>query len=262
MQTTSVKIPMCCVSDMAQLGFAEYRRAFQMVKGTTRSDGYLCLWNANSQEQRAMVCHPDSRGIPLPNGEKHVQKRVERTSRAHYNMMLRWTANSVISLFTEEPTIGVNTITNVAFDDPRYEIPFTLWCNSTLGLLCHWIHSGKQQGGRGLLSSLFSLRTLPTLDVRRLSEEALTNAEAIFERLKYERMLPLNKCADDKIRHELDAELVTKVLGIQDVGVLASMQTLREMLCAEPSIQGGKQSKCDLEKELRALAKKGIVLPG
>lgn len=262
MQATSVKIPMCCVSDMAQLGFADYRRAFQMVKGTTRSDGYLCLWNANSQEQRAMVCHPDSRGIPLPNGEKQVQKRVERTSRAHYNMMLRWTANSVISLFTEEPTIGVNTITNVAFENPRYEIPFTLWCNSTLGLLCHWIHSGKQQGGRGLLSSLFSLRTLPTLDVRQLSEEALTNAETIFERLKYERMLPLNKCADDKVRHELDAALVTKVLGIQDVGVLASMQTLREILCAEPSIQAGKQSKCDLEKELRALAKKGIVLPG
>ena len=61
---------------------------------------------------------------------------------------------------------------------------------------------------------------------------------------------------------QLDAALVTKVLGIQDVGVLASMQTLREILCAEPSIQGGKQSKCDLEKELRALAKKGIVLPG
>ena len=75
-------------------------------------------------------------------------------------------------------------------------------------------------------------------------------------------MLPLNKCADDKVRHELDAALVTKVLGIQDVGVLASMQTLREILCAEPSIQGGKLSKCDLEKELRALAKKGIVLPG
>ena len=240
MQTTSVKIPMCCVSDMAQLGFADYRRAFQMVKGTTRSDGYLCLWNAKSQEQRAMVCQPDSRGIPRPNAEKHVQKRLERTSRAHYNMMIGYTANSVISLFTEEPIIGVKMITNVAFENPRYEIPFTLWCNSTLGLLCHWIHSGKQQGGRGLLSSLFSLRTLPTLDVRQLSEEALTNAEAIFERLKYERMLPLNKCADDKVRRELDAELVTKVLGIQDVGVLASMQTLREMLCAEPSIQGGK----------------------
>ena len=262
MQTICKKIPMCRVADRAQLGFADYRLAFQMVKGTTCSDGYLCLWNAKSEEQRAMVCHPDSRGIPQPNAEKHVQKRLERTSRAHYNMMIGYTANSVISLFTEEPTIGVKMITNVVFENPRYEIPFTLWCNSTLGLLCHWIHSGKQQGGRGLLSSLFSLRTLPTLDVRQLSELALMNAEAIFERLKYERMLPLNKCAEDKVRHELDVELVTKVLGIQDAGVLASMQTLREMLCAEPSIQGGKQSKCDLEKELRKLTKKGIVLPG
>ena len=103
---------------------------------------------------------------------------------------------------------------------------------------------------------------MPTLDVRRLSSDALMNAEEIFERLKYKRMLPLNECAEDEVRHELDTELVTKVLGIQDAGVLASMQTLREMLCGEPSIQGGKQSKCDLEKELRKLTKKGIVLPG
>ena len=52
------------------------------------------------------------------------------------------------------------------------------------------------------------------------------------------------------------------MLGIQDVGVLASMQTLREMLCAEPSIQGGKQSPCDLDAELEKLSAQGIVLPG
>ena len=46
--------------------------------------------------------------------------------------------------------------------------------------------------------------------------------------------------AADEIRHELDAALLSKVLDIQDDDVLASMQTLREMLCAEPSIQGGK----------------------
>ena len=72
----------------------------------------------------------------------------------------------------------------------------------------------------------------------------------------------LVRCAADEIRHELDAALLSKVLDIQDVGVLASMQTLRELLCAEPSIQGGKQSTCDLDEELEKLSAQGIVLPG
>ena len=31
---------------------------------------------------------------------------------------------------------------------------------------------------------------------------------------------------------------------------------------AEPSIQGGKQSTCDLDEELEKLSAQGIVLPG
>ena len=114
--------------------------------------------------------------------------------------------------------------------------------------------------GRGTLRQQ-TLETLPTLDVCELSDEALANAESIFERLKYKRMLPVNECAHDPVREELDRCLLTEVLGITDDNVLASMQTLREMLCAEPSIHGGKQSKCDLDAELAKLKLKGIPFP-
>ena len=126
--------------------------------------------------------------------------------------------------------------------------------------MCHWIHSGKQQSGRGILT-LNTLGTLPTLDVRKLSDEALANAEAIFERLKYRRMLPVSECVHDPVREELDRCLLTEVLGITNDNGLESMQTLREMLCAEPSIHGGKQSPCDLDAELVMLKKKGISFP-
>ena len=207
-----------------------------------------------------MIVLPDSRAIPLPNAENAVQKRVDRNSRAHYNMALRFNSNSVAALFTEKPSIGPTLITNVAFKDPRYEIPWTLWCNSTLGLLCHWLHSGKQNAGRGKLR-LTALSNLPTLDVRKLSEKALENAEVLFERLKYKRMLPFNECAHDPVRHELDTDLLTEVLGIKDLGILTVMQTLREMLCAEPSIHGGKRRKCNLDAELAKLKLKGIPFP-
>lgn len=114
--------------------------------------------------------------------------------------------------------------------------------------------------GRGTLRQQ-TLETLPTLDVRKLSDTQLTNADARFERLKYKRMLPVNECAYDLMREELDRLLLTEVLGITSDNVLKSMRTLREMLCAEPSIHGGKQDKCNLDAELAKLKLKGIPFP-
>ena len=74
-------------------------------------------------------------------------------------------------------------------------------------------------------------------------------------------MLPVNECAHDPVREELDRYLLTEVLGITSDNVFHSMQTLREMLCAEPSIHGGKKSQCDLDAELEILKRKGIPFP-
>ena len=261
LQETVTEIPICQVGDIATLGLAEVRSVFRKVESfRPNEDGYACLWNAKSEVQRSMLVLPDSRAIPVPNSETKVQNRVDRNSRTHYNMVPRFTACSIIALFTEQPAVGPTLITNVAFENPRHEISWTLWCNSTLGLFCHWLHSGKQTAGRGKLR-LTTLKTLPTLDVRELSDEALANADAIFERLKYKRMLPVNECAHDSVREELDRCLLTEVLGITSDNVLESMQTLREMLCAEPSIHGGKQSKCNLDAELARLKLKGIAFP-
>ena len=261
LQETVTEIPICQVGDIATLGLAEVRGVFRKVEGfRPNEDGYACLWNAKSEVQRSMLVLPDSRAIPVPKAETKVQNRVDRNSRTHYNMVPRFTACSIIALFTEQSVIGPTLITNVAFENPGHEIPWTLWCNSTLGLFCHWLHSGKQTAGRGKLR-LTTLRTLPTLDVRELSDEALANAESIFERLKYKRMLPINECDHDPVRTELDRCLLTEVLGITSDNVLESMQALREMLCAEPSIHGGKQSKCNLDAELAKLKQKRIPFP-
>lgn len=264
---TPFSVPMARVEDIAIVGFTEpiikgKNGAFTVVKGYEKtSDGYPALWHANCEQQRAMVVFPDSHAKIRDGKEAQAQRILKRISRVHYYLSPTFSATSAIATFTEEPSIGTCIITNVAFQETRHEIAWTLWCNSTLGLVCHWLQCGKQQLGRGRLTHT-TLKTMPTLDVLRLSGDALSNAVAIFERLKYERMLPMNECAADEIRHELDAELLTKVLGIQDIGVLASMQILRELLCAEPSIHGGKKTTCELDAELEKLSARGIVLPG
>ena len=256
-QTRPIEIPICRVEDIATLGMSHLdvfggngRGAFDMSIGCTDSDDYPCLWKVKSPLQRAMLVQPDSHGVLRPNGRPKLQQLLERNSRAHYNLGLQFNANSVLALFTEKPAFGVSLIKNVAFENPRYEIAWTLWCNTTLGLLCHWVHSNKQQQGRGMVSQL-TLYTLPTLDVRCLSAGALANADQIFDEMQHKRMLPFNESDQDSVRHELDRRFLTEVLGITSADVHRAMHRLREKLCAEPSIHGGKKSRCNLEAEAR-----------
>ncbi len=256
-QTTPIEIPICRVEDIATVGMSHLdvfggngRGAFDMGAGCTDSDDYPCLWKVKSSTQRAMLVQPDSHGTLRPNGRPKLQQLLERNSRAHYNLGLQFNANSVLSLWTEKPTLGVSLIKNVAFENPHYEIVWTLWCNSSLGFFCHWGHSSKQQSGRGMLSQL-TLYTLPTLDVRCLSAAALASAERLFDEMKHQRMLPFNESAQDTVRHALDRRFLTEVLGITSADVHAAVGRLREKLCAEPSIHGGKKSRCDLAAEAR-----------
>ena len=258
-QTTPIEIPICRVDALATIGMSHLdvfggngRGAFDMGTGCSDSDDYPCLWKVKSPLQRTMLVQPDSHGTLRPNGRPKLQQLLARNSRAHYNLGLQFNANSILALFTEKPALGVSLIKNVAFENPHYEIAWTLWCNTTLGLLCHWVHSNKQQQGRGMLSQL-TLYTLPTLDVRCLSVEALANADRIFDEMKHTRMLPFNEADQDIVRHELDRRFLTDVLGITSDDVHNAVHRLREKLCAEPSIHGGKKSRCDLAAEARKL---------
>ena len=256
-QTAPIEIPICRVDEIATIGMSHLdvfggngRGAFDMGTGCSDSDDYPCLWKVKSPLQRAMLVQPDSHGILRSDGRPKLQQLLARNSRTHYNLGLQFNANSVLVFFTERPTLGVSLIKNVAFENTRYEIAWTLWCNTTLGLLCHWVHSNKQQQGRGMLSQL-TLYTLSTLDVRCLSAEALANVDHIFDEMKHQRMLPFNEADQDEVRHALDRRFLTEVLGITSADVHAAVGRLREKLCAEPSIHGGKKSRCDLEAEAR-----------
>ena len=58
-----------------------------------------------------------------------------------------------------------------------------------------------------------------------------------------------NDSDTDTVRHELDRRFLTEVLDITSEDVHAAVHRLREKLCAEPSVHGGKKSRCDLEAE-------------
>lgn len=192
-----------------------------------------------------MLVSPDCHGIVRSGRWDQAQRVLERNSRVHHMAKLRFNANSLAALFTERPSIGVNTLPNVIFDNLFYSYVWTLWCNSTLGLLCYWMHGNKQHSGRGQIR-LNALRAMPTLDIRELDDPALQNAQQIFEKLKHKKMLPFNQMDEDAVRHELDRGLLSDILGFHEdthPEIHEGIHVLRERLCAEPSIHGGKKSR-------------------
>ncbi len=252
-QRTLLEIPMRTIGKIATIGF-NHRTikdpswgAFDIEMGCSDTDLYPGLWHLDSDNQRAMVVQPDCHGLIRSNYWDKAQEILERNGRVHHNLDLRFNANSLSVLFTEKTAIGIGC-PNVVFENPLHDYVFSLWGNSTLGLLCHWMHCNKQHEGRGRVS-LKVLESMPTLDVHQLDQAALQNAECIFEEMKHKRMLPFNQMFEDVARQELDRRLLSEVLGISETthpDVYAGLDRLRERLCEEPSIHGGKLSRVTL----------------
>ena len=249
------EIPMATINDVGVVGYTSPKinhpsyGAFEMHERTSATqDGWDALWQVQCEVQRAMGTQPDFKAQVRPNRQTSASQILGRASRTHFHMNLRFTSNSMIASWTDNPSIGVRSMTDVKLLEPTHEIAWTLWMNSTLGLMCHWLNSSKQQAGRGTYVDS-QIPHVPTLDVRQLSKAQLDAADRIFAELKDVRMLPYNECVWDDWRHVLDARLLAEVLGITDEETHRGMQNLRETLCAEPTIAGTKQKVCDLEKE-------------
>ncbi len=261
-QGTHELLPICQLSDIARIGSRIYdmmgtdkKKLVKMVEGCYDTADYPSIWHDHNDTRQSMVVQPDAHALLRSTEPDDIEKLSLQNSRIHYNMFLRYNTNYLTVMFTEQKTLGVNLIPSIIFEDENYEYAWTLWCNSTLGLLCHWMNSSKQHMGRGIYSRT-DVRLLPTLDVRKLNQFQLMAAETIFHDLKRIPMMPFYKIEDDIARIKLDRRLLSEVLGFGEDShpeVHEGIDLLRAKLCAEPSIQGEKKSKCDLEAEAQKL---------
>ena len=184
-QQERIEISMTSVDEIATIYSYDHRRessgAFDIITGASGEDLHPGLWHVNSENQRALCVSPDCHGIIRSDSWDRAQHVLEHIGRVHHNVALHFNTNSLAVLFTETPTIGVNLLPTVIFDNPMYDYVWTLWGNSTLGMLCYWMHSAKRQAGRGWIR-LTSLRSMPTLDIRQLDDTSLQNAMCILRR--------------------------------------------------------------------------------
>ena len=127
---------------------------------------------------------------------------------------------------------------NVNFIDKRFDYAFAVWGNSTLGLLCYWWHSSRQQSSKASMA-IRTADTLPVLDFRALTNEQLAEAQAIFDEFRDKDLKPAYLADADPNRALLDERVVCDLLGF-DRDTYEAVRRLAAKWCAEPSVHGGK----------------------
>ncbi|MCY4022203.1 MAG: hypothetical protein OXF32_02015 [Anaerolineaceae bacterium] len=253
---TGTELPMTSIDSLAKTGPYHqqiYRTdgegAFEKVDGTSPSNYYPMLWSHDADLERCMVVQPDSHGIPRDHDRATELART--SSQVHHNRDFRFNSQSLAACWTEKPTLGGHAWPTLQLSRGQGGPAYVLWANSTLGLLCYWWHSTKQQGGRGRIP-ISAIGGIPTLDLHALSDEQLAAAASIFEDMKHCPMLPVNQIDEDRVRAELDRRLLTEVLGLpaELCAKDGPMALLRRKLAAEPSIHGGKLEKNKVRLEV------------
>ena len=240
-------VPIIMLQQICQVGITDInivgngsRTAFDLVKQSSGTPTYPMLWGHDAEREKQLKVAPDSEGR-VKRGRKDRAAEIWATrSHAHHNRDFRFNSQPLAVAFTETQTIGGRAWPNVKFEDRSQEIAYTLWGNTTLGLLCYWWHSSRQQAGRGSMP-ISAIRTMPTLDVTKLDSRQLAAAGEIFDDMRNSQFLPANEAYHDNARQELDYRVLIDILGLPKT-LLDPLELLREKWCREPSVHGGKST--------------------
>ena len=239
---SSLELNVATLSDVGRRGWHDINIAgstgpFTKVPSSPTAT-YPSLWSHNAKRETRMVCLPDSQLLVKTGMEDRASVAWATASRVHINRDFRFNSQPLTAAFTERPSIGGRAWPNVLFQDRRFDYAFTVWVNSTLGLLCYWWNSNRQVAGRGT-TTVSAVESLPVLDLRALTEEQLRTAEAIFNEFRDKDLKPAYLADADPNRALLDRRVVCDLLGF-DEDTYAAVRRLAAKWCAEPSVHGGK----------------------
>ena len=200
---------------------------------------YPALWNHNAKNETRIVCEPDSQLRARRGMEDQATAVWQTAGRCHINLDFTFGSQPLAVAFTERKVIGGRVWPNVNFTDERFDCAFTIWGNSTLGLLCYWWHSNRQQSSKANIT-LRSVGSFPTLDLRALTDAQLATAQEIFDEFRALELQPAYLADADANRALLDRRVVCDMLGF-DESVYEGVRMLAAKWCAEPSVHGGKR---------------------
>ena len=241
----AIDLQMARLSEVGKLGIHDSMFTLKTHNGPftkiqpSRTATYPSIWNHNAKAEIFMVCNPDSALQVKPGMEKRAAELWKTVSRAHLNRDFTFGSQPLAVAFTDQESAGGRVWPNVSFADKRIDYAFTIWGNSTLGLLMYWWHSSRQQSSKASMTRL-SAPSLPMLDFRALTDAQLATAEDIFDEFRRKEFKPAYIADADPSRALLDKRVVCDLLGFGE-DVYEAVRRLSAKWCAEPSVHGGKR---------------------
>ena len=199
---------------------------------------YPAIWSHDARHEKQLVCKPDSQLIVRPNMEWKADEIWQTASRSHLNSEFTFGSQALSCAFTDEISIGGRVWPSVIFDDDKYDYAFSLWSNSTLGLLLHWWQSSRQQSSKATLK-ITAAPSLPVLDFRSLSDKQHEIAKEVFSKFRDLVLEPAYIGDSDLNRRLLDQRIICDILGF-DNDTFSAVRRVTAKWCAEPSVHGGK----------------------
>ena len=241
---SSVELKIASLGNLGELGLVHRditgpapRGPFDKVAPSPTAT-YPALWNHNARRETRMVCLPDSQLLVRTRMEVKAVDVWATAGRSHLNLDFTFGSQPLAVAFTDAESIGGRVWPNVIFSDRRYDYAFSVWGNSTLGLLSYWWHSSRQQSSKAGMT-IRSATSLPVLDLRALTDAQLRTVEAIFNEFRDKELKPAYLADADSNRALLDRRVVCDLLGFGE-DTYAAVRRLAAKWCAEPSVHGGK----------------------
>ena len=244
-QALPLELPITRLGEISQLGAHDSMLTMATHNGPFLKEPpsptatYPSLYNHDARRETRLVCEPDSQLRVKPGMESRAAELWATASRAHINRDFRLNSQPLAVAFTSRASIGGRAWPHVTFMEPRFEYAFSVWGNSTLGLLGYWWTSSRQQSGRGVMTRQL-ISFLPILDLRTLTDTQLATAEAIFDEFRDRELQPAYLAYADPNRALLDRRVVCDLLGF-DEATYQAVRRLSAKWCAEPSVHGGKR---------------------
>jgi len=196
--------------------------------------GIPALWHHKAGRNTSLAASPDALLERRADRSRSDQDRMlAKSGCLHLAADLGMAPQRVAAVMTDNPMIGVRSWTSVL---PRNPAPgkneaLCLWLNSTLGLLLRVIHGNRPYLGRSALPHELA-RTMPVLDVDRLSNGQLMAAATVYADLKHRELQGFSALVADPVRGEINERLCREVLDI-DPEIVAE---ITRKLALEPTL--------------------------
>lgn len=236
------EIPIGLMGDLCTLGPYEMQiknpkqGLFHIVEthDPTRS-GHPALWHHKSNRIVSLATPANARLRERDDRDSGKQNAMLRLrGRLQIARELGHAPQRLAAVLTTPRALGVRSWITLIPERPApgKEEALCLWLNSTPGLILRIMHGNQPYLGRSVVHHKL-LKTLPILDIDKLSDAQLSAARKLFEDLSSKELTGFAHVATDPVRRELDHRLFLEVLGHD---IPTALDELASALNNEPTL--------------------------